>query len=160
MRLTTAGRVPRRDASGELVHATAVALGGAGVLLRGPSGSGKSDLALRLIDGGGRLIADDQTMLSRDGAAIRMTAPATIAGRLEVRGLGIVTVPTAPAAALTLVVDLADAAMIDRMPQPARCRILGLAVPLLTLAPFEASAAAKLRVAVVAAADGIMRFDE
>ena len=160
MTLTTAGRVPRRDASGERVHATAVALGGAGVLLRGPSGSGKSDLALRLIDGGGRLVADDQTILSRDGATIRMTAPATIAGRLEVRGLGIVTVPTATAAALTLVVDLVAAAEIHRLPRPATCRVLGLAVPRCALAPFEVSAAAKLRVAVAAAVDGIMRFDE
>lgn len=147
------------------VHATAVALGANGVLLRGPSGSGKSDLALRLIDHGARLIADDQTVLRRDGAVIRLSAPTTIAGRMEVRGLGIVTLPTVTAVPLVLVADLGDPVggdpvAGDRLPAATSCALLGVAVPCCKLAPFEAAAAAKLRVAVAIATGAIMRFDE
>ena len=134
------------------VHGTSVALGDEGVLLRGPSGSGKSDLALRLIDQGARLVADDQTELHIEGDAIAMTAPATIAGQLEVRGIGIVQVPSVPVAALRLVVDLTDPAMIERLPEPRHCDVLGHNVPLIALAPFEASAVAKLRLALRATA--------
>jgi HPr kinase/phosphorylase len=131
-----------------LVHGTSVALGGEGVLLRGPSGSGKSDLALRLIDGGARLIADDQTELHRIGDGLEMRAPATIAGRMEVRGVGILRVPALSAAPLRLVVDLVAPERIERLPEPAFCTLLGLDLPLLPLAPFESSAPAKLRLAL------------
>lgn len=130
-----------------LIHGTAIALDGDGVLLRGPSGSGKSDLALRLIDGGALLISDDQTELRDVGGAARLSAPATIAGRLEVRGLGIVTVPRHVSAPLRLVADLA-ADPVERLPEPARCRFFAYDVPLIRLAPFEASAPAKLRLAL------------
>ena len=83
-------RLPGRAMSASiLLHATAVAIDGRAVLLRGPSGSGKSDLALRLIDAGARLVADDQSELSRRGDVLMVRAPATIAGLIEVRGLGI-----------------------------------------------------------------------
>jgi HPr kinase/phosphorylase len=130
------------------VHGTAIALGGEGVLLRGPSGAGKSDFALRLIDQGARLVADDQTELRRDGDDIIMSAPAAIAGQMEVRGLGIVSVPHLAAAPLRLVVDLMPSADIERMPEPRACRLLDSNVPAIALAPFEASAAAKLRLAL------------
>lgn len=130
------------------VHGTSVALGGQGVLLRGPSGCGKSDLALRLIDQGAQLVADDQTELRRHDDAIAMTAPATIAGQIEIRGLGILPVPTVASAPLRLVVDLVSAADIERLPEPRFCTLLDCSVPLLALAPFEASAAAKLRLAL------------
>jgi len=132
----------------ELVHATSVFVAGCGVLLRGPSGSGKSDLALRLIDGGARLIADDYTQLRRAGTAIVMSPPPAIAGCLEVRGLGLVTVPTLATARLSLVVDLVPAAGIERLPDPQWCDLCGHRIPNLALAPFEASAPAKLRLAV------------
>jgi len=71
------------------IHGTCVALSGLGVLLRGPSGSGKSDLALRLIDGGAKLVADDQVELALDAAGrVMARAPATLSGLLEVRGIG------------------------------------------------------------------------
>ena len=136
------------------VHGTAIALGGDGILLRGPSGAGKSDLALRLIDQGARLVADDQTELRREGNAVMMSAPATIAGQIEVRGLGIVAVPSVAAAPLRLVVDLVPASEIERMPAPRECRFLDCAVPLVALAPFEASAPAKLRLALRCAGAG------
>jgi HPr kinase/phosphorylase len=132
------------------IHGTAVAIGGEGVLLRGPSGSGKSDLALRLIDGGARLIADDQTELRDIGGAARLTAPATIAGQMEVRGIGIVAVPYQASAPLRLVVDLAPPEAIERLPEPKSCRFFGYDLPLIALTPFEASAPAKLRAALAA----------
>ena len=139
-----------------LVHATCVALrrrGGAwrAILLRGPSGAGKSDLALRLIEGGARLVADDQTELVRRGKAVIATSPARIAGLIEARGVGIVKltrdqlVARAPVA---LLVDLAPPERIERLPEPAREDLLGLDLPVLMLAPFEASASAKLRLAL------------
>jgi HPr kinase/phosphorylase len=127
------------------VHGTSVALAGEGVLIRGPSGSGKSDLALRLIDEGARLIADDQTELRRLGGTVRLSAPAEIAGLLEVRGLGILRLPFT-SAPLRLVVDLVEAGQpIERLPEPLTCALAGLACPLLLLDPFTASAPAKLR---------------
>jgi HPr kinase/phosphorylase len=130
------------------IHGTAIALSGEGVLLRGPSGSGKSDLALRLIDQGARLIADDQTELRDIGGAVRLSAPGTIAGQMEVRGIGIVTVPYQSSAPLRLVVDLKPAETIERMPELATIRFFAYDLPLIALAPFEASAPAKLRLAL------------
>lgn len=130
------------------VHGTSVALGGDGILLRGPSGSGKSDLALRLIDEGGRLVADDQTELRLAGDDVSMAAPATIAGRMEVRGIGILRVPVVATAPLRLVVDLVPSAAIERLPEPQSCDYLGRRFPLIQVAPFEASAPAKLRLAL------------
>ena len=130
------------------VHGTTVAIAGRGVLLRGPSGAGKSDLALRLIDGGARLVADDQTELMIRGATVVARAPAVIAGRLEVRGLGIVELPHVADVPLVLVVDLVPGGEVERLPAPATESVLGHAVARLALAPFEASAAAKVRLAV------------
>jgi HPr kinase/phosphorylase len=139
-----------------LVHATAVAIGDRAVLIRGPSGAGKSDLALRLIDGGARLVADDQSELQRIGERILVRAPAAIAGLLEVRGMGIVRIEALPEAMLALVVDLRPAPDIERLPDIRGEDLLGLTVPAISLAPFEASAAAKLRLAVNAFSGGSM----
>ncbi len=130
-----------------LVHATAVAIEGAAVLLRGPPGAGKSDLALRLIDAGARLVADDQVELKRVGAQVLARAPAAIAGLIEVRGLGIARVDAIEEAPLALIVDLVPPATVERLPEDRTEDVLGLAIPLLALAPFEASAPAKLRLA-------------
>ena len=133
-----------------LVHATAIAIDGRAVLLRGPSGAGKSDLALRLIDAGARLVADDQVALRRAGERVLVTAPASIAGLIEVRGVGILQVEPLAEAALAMCVDLVPSAEVERVPE-IRCEdVLGLAVPSMALSPFEASAAAKLRFALSA----------
>ena len=137
------------------VHGTAIALGSEGILLRGPSGAGKSDFALRLIDQGARLVADDQTELRREGEAITMSAPATIAGQMEVRGLGIVSLPSVASAPLRLVVDLMPSAEIERMPLPRESHFLGCTIPAIALAPFEASAPAKLRLALRSLVQGV-----
>lgn len=131
-----------------LVHGTTVALEGAGLLLRGPSGSGKSDLALRLIDGGARLVADDQTELTRVADGVIARSPASIAGRMEVRGLGVLRVPTVPSAPLRLVIDLVAPDRVERLPEPQFCEYLQCSLPLLALAPLEPSAPAKIRLAL------------
>jgi len=143
-----------------LVHATCVALRPHGtvaarawraVLLRGPSGAGKSDLALRLIEAGGRLVADDQTRIARHGQALLASAPAALAGLMEVRGVGILKLSLGQLlsqAPLSLVVDLVPPDRIERLPEPARETVLGVDLPVLALAPFEASAPAKLRLAL------------
>lgn len=128
-----------------LVHATAVAIEDGAVLLRGPSGSGKSDLALRLIDGGARLIADDQTLLRRDRDRIFAEAPETISGLLEVRGIGLFRVETAASVPVVLIADLTLSGHLERLPEQRFETVLALRVPAVDLAPFEASAPAKLR---------------
>jgi len=135
-----------------LLHATAVEIDGRAVLLRGPSGSGKSDLGLRLIDAGARLVADDQSELSRHGDVLMVRAPATIAGLLEVRGLGILRLDALGEAPVGLIAELVPADRVERMPPRRTSAILGIAVPLIEIAPFEASAAAKLRLALRAVA--------
>jgi HPr kinase/phosphorylase len=139
-----------------LVHATCVALRPRGrtwraVLLRGPSGAGKSDLALRLIESGARLVSDDQTELVRKGSAVIATPPARIAGLIEARGVGIVRLARGQLLArapVALLVDLVPTERIERLPEPARERLLGIDLPVLALAPFEPSALAKLRLAL------------
>ena len=135
-----------------LIHTTAVALvtaaGPRAVLLRGPSGSGKSDLGLRLIDAGARLVADDQSDLRREGEVIIVRAPAVIAGLIEVRGIGIVRVEPLAEAPLALIADLMAPKAIERLPLPATERLLDVELPRIAVAPFEASAAAKVALAL------------
>jgi HPr kinase/phosphorylase len=130
------------------IHGTAIVVEGEGVLLRGPPGAGKSDLALRLIDQGARLVADDQVELRLIAGAVRMTAPKILAGRMEVSGVGILSVPAIASAPLRLVVDLVAPEQIERLPETATCGYFEREFPLLALAPFAVSAAAKLRLAV------------
>lgn len=132
----------------EVLHASAVALGGRAAVLRGPSGAGKSDLALRLIDAGAELVADDVTRITReDGRPVARPDP-RLAGLIEARGLGILRLPYRGAAPVALVVDLAPRETIERLPEPASCDLAGCATPLLRLDPWAASAAAKLRLAM------------
>jgi len=134
----------------EQVHASCVSVDGVGVLIRGAPGSGKSDLAARLIDGGGRLVADDRVDLARRDGRLIASAPAAIAGLLEVRGLGVLRVPRHAEAPVGLVVDLVGREAVERLPEAAVCHYMGMAVPVVRLWPFEASAAPKVRLAVAA----------
>ncbi len=126
----------------EIIHATAVAIGGRAVLLQGPSGVGKSDLALRLIDRGATLVSDDYTLLVRDGPRLLARPPATIAGRIELRGVGIVAVGYLAEAPVAMIFALAETP--DRMPEPRFCTIAGIEVPALALDPLPASAPLKV----------------
>ncbi len=135
-----------------LVHGTAIAVGPNAVLIRGRSGSGKSDLALRclnlpigpLVNDRVLLVADDQLALEHDAMGLLVKAPQQIRGKIEVRGVGIVTVETIEQARLCLVADLVAPDQIDRMPAPQMCDIDGVPVPRILVAPFEASAPLKI----------------
>lgn len=132
----------------ETVHATCIAIEGRGVLIRGRSGSGKSDLALRLIDRGAALVSDDYTILSKAGGRVVARAPETIAGKLEVRGVGIVEMDPATDVPVCLVADLDR--VPDRLPEAAaEATILGTIIPALGLAALEASAPLKLERALL-----------
>ena len=130
----------------ETVHGTTVAIDDTGILLRGPPGSGKSDLALRLIDEGATLVADDRTHLSLRGDDVVARAPETIAGKLEVRGIGIVRTDARSEVRLALAVDLKTD--FERLPTPQTMDLLGVSIPLLRLPAFAASTPAKIRLAV------------
>ncbi|MEI6560332.1 MAG: HPr kinase/phosphatase C-terminal domain-containing protein [Rhodospirillaceae bacterium] len=136
------------------IHGTSVLISGAGVLLRGKSGAGKSDLALRLIDRGAVLIADDRVEVRVDHGKVMASAPATLAGLLEVRGVGLMRVPFAPAGEVHLVVDLVTPETVERLPEAEWTALAETRLPRLALAPFEASAPAKIRLAAAAAARG------
>ncbi|WP_419809643.1 HPr kinase/phosphorylase [Sphingomonas sp.] len=124
------------------MHATTVAIEGRAVLIEGPSGAGKSDLALRLIDRGAVLVSDDRTRLVRDGERLTAHAPERMAGRIEVRGLGIVAVPHVTAAPVALLVRLGVEE--DRLPERHTREIAGLAVRELVIDPFRASGPLKV----------------
>jgi serine kinase of HPr protein (carbohydrate metabolism regulator) len=134
------------------IQATCVAIDGRGVLIRGAPDSGKSDLALRLIDQGAALVADDGVDLQAQGGALIARfppgAPPELKGKIEVRGLGIVEVGAGPAVRLALLVDLAAPGNIDRLPENQSEAILGIELFRIRLAPFEASAPTKVRLAV------------
>lgn len=133
--------------SSESVHASCVAIGESSVLIEGPSGAGKSDLALRLIDRGATLVSDDQVLVRRAGEQLLATAPDRIAGRIEVRGLGIVELPFVSGVPLALVIQLHDRS--PRMPDAGQHRfLLGRTLPVLLIDPREASAPIKVELAL------------
>ena len=130
------------------VHASCCAWNGLAVLLRGAPGSGKSDLALRLVDSGFDLVADDRVDLAAGAAGVTASPPQVLAGLIEVRGLGILDLGAHVTARLGLLVDLAPAAAIERMPEPAADEILGVRLPVIQLDPSAPSAVARLRLAL------------
>jgi HPr kinase/phosphorylase len=144
----------------QLFHGTCIDFEGAGVLIIGSPGSGKSDLGLRLIDQPGlglngkaktaTLLSDDQVVVTLDQGRLLARPPPAIRGLLEVRGLGILELPCRPQSVLALVVRLSDAAAIERLPEPEDLTfmILGQNLPLLRLDPRSASAPARVRAAL------------
>lgn len=122
----------------------------AGVLLLAPPGGGKSDLALRLLGRGGVLVADDQVELARVDVALIARPPPGVAGRLEVRGLGVIDGVAWREARLALVVELVPREEVPRLPPPARWEAMGVGLPLLRLDGFTASAPDVLATALAA----------
>jgi HPr kinase/phosphorylase len=142
----------------ERIHATALAFGEHAVLLRGPSGSGKSDLALRclglprseLVPGPVMLVADDQVLLKSSGGQIWASPPDTLRGLLEVRGLGILHVGWVARTGVALIVDLVTSGTIERFPDPwPKEEILDVRLPRVSLSPFENAAPLKVAAAVL-----------
>ena len=145
MNQTQPGVGPRLSA--ETLHASTVALDGRAVIITGPSGSGKSDLALRMLDRGFTLVSDDQTIVKRDGDRLLATAPPTIAGKLEIRGIGIVEMEHVSDVPVALLVELTSD--LQRLPDDSRERpILGARLPLITIDALTASAPSKVALAL------------
>lgn len=136
-------------ASSHLFHASCVVLGELGVLLAGDSGAGKSDLALRLIDQGAQLVADDQTEVFFDNNKLFASPPASIAGMLEIRHVGLFRLPFVSRARVALYVELVPQGVrLDRYPEPDSIFLLDQSVKRLRLAAYESSTPAKIRAAL------------
>ena len=139
------------------LHANCVRIGAHAVLLRGPSGSGKSGLSLRLIDAGGFLVSDDRTdLVARDGRLIA-SAPEPIAGLCEVRGIGIVRgLPQKPEGDVRVLIDLSCApTQVERMPEPEHEEFCGIEIPRWTLCASDLAIEAKIGVALALATGGM-----
>lgn len=138
-----------RALSSETIHATSVAIDGQAVLLAGPSGTGKSDLALRLIDRGAVLVSDDYTLIKRIDGRLIATAPINIIGKIEVRGIGVIDLPYVAEAPVALLIDLSD--LVERLPDAPEMRMIaGVNVPVVKLVPLEPSAPIKAELALKA----------
>jgi len=133
--------------SSETVHASTVAMDGRAVLISGPSGSGKSDLTLRLLDRGFTLVSDDQTIVRREDDRLIASPPPNIAGKLEIRGIGIVEMEHVGDIPVALLVELTSD--IQRLPDDDRERpILGVSLPLVSVDAMAASAPSKVALAL------------
>ena len=133
--------------SSENLHASCVAIDGRAVLITGLSGSGKSDLALRLLDRGFTLVSDDRTIVGKEGDQLRASAPEGIRGKLEIRGIGIVDMESVDDVPVAMIVELTSD--MARMPDDSRTRlILGSAIPLISVDAMTASAPSKVAVAL------------
>ena len=133
--------------SAETLHCSTVAKDGRAVLITGPSGSGKSDLTLRLLDREFTLVSDDQTIIKKHGDRLIASAPPTIAGKLEIRGIGIVDMERLENAPVALLVELTGE--FARMPDDSRERpILGVRLPLVSIDAMAASAPSQVELAL------------
>ncbi len=131
----------------ETLHVSSIAIDGRAVLIEGESGAGKSDLALRLIDRGATLISDDYTLLQRAGRELLASPPDTIAGQIEVRGLGVLPMPHIEKIPVALLVRLTDAP--ERLPLAEEVRrIAGLDIREVAIDARTASAAIKVELAL------------
>tara|TARA_Y100001970_G_scaffold294354_1_gene451342 strand:- start:23956 stop:24399 length:444 start_codon:yes stop_codon:yes gene_type:complete len=130
------------------LHASCATHNGHGVLLRGPSGIGKSDLCLRLISQGFRLVADDQVELKSVGKILLGTPPIRIRGLLEVRGVGIMRIAYAVSTPICLVVDLVEPEFIERLPEESIFEFKEVSVPRIKINPFESSVIEKISLAL------------
>ncbi len=125
-------------------HASCVSVDGKGILLLSESGAGKSDLALRLIHAGAVLVSDDQVILMQKGNTLLASPPEKIAGLIEARGIGLLTMPYQQDIPLALVVQLVERKAVSRLPEPAFFDCFGVQVPLLSLHAFDESVCAKI----------------
>ena len=142
----------------ELVHACAAALhlpgrGWSGVLLTGPSGAGKSDLLLRLIATGWRAAADDYVHVWSSNRSLYARAPERIAGRMEIRGLGITPMPALPFTRIDMIVRCVDDSP-ERLPEPVFQTVADVRVPAVDIQALHASAPARLAAALRALGPG------
>ena len=117
-----------------------------GALIEGPSGVGKSDLALRALDQGFGLVADDRTLVFLSGGQLFGRAPDALAGLIEARGVGVLAQAARPFCRVRLLVRCVDRPQaVERLPDPLFESIEGVATPVLHLWPLEPAAPAKIR---------------
>jgi serine kinase of HPr protein (carbohydrate metabolism regulator) len=115
-----------------------------GVLIEGPSGIGKSDLALRMLSTGFRLVADDRVLLFKSAGRVFGRAPASIRGLIELRGLGVLPIDALRLVEISLVINCVAAGAVERLPLVGTSMVLEVEIPALAVCAFEASAPAKL----------------
>jgi len=127
-------------------YATAVTYCGFGILIRGPSGSGKSDLALRLIDDGAGLVADDQVVIKEVGQELYLSPPDSLSGLIEVRGVGVIKIEYVSDIRLCLIVELDPRNEIQRIPKIKEELIKKIPVPVINMYAFESSVLAKIKI--------------
>ena len=133
--------------SSETIHVSSVAIDGRAVLIGGRSGAGKSDLALRLIDRGATLISDDYTFVRRVKDQAFASAPERIAGKIELRGVGIVEMAAVQDVPVALYIDLSGEPV--RLPEGTdRIAIAGIPIPSVALDGHQASAPLKVEAAL------------
>ncbi|MFN7709436.1 MAG: HPr kinase/phosphorylase [Holosporales bacterium] len=142
-----------------LVHATAVTYEGCGVLILGPPGSGKSSLALMVCDAGGDLIGDDQAQLSSQGGILMASPAPSLAGLLEVRGIGIINMPHVSCHPLHVALSLQPWQTIPRLPDNDHSTFEGITLPHYFLDPTQPSCLARLRV-ITRLTAGLLRGTE
>jgi serine kinase of HPr protein (carbohydrate metabolism regulator) len=129
--------------SSDRLHASCIAINGRAILIEGLSGSGKSDLTLRLIDRGATLVSDDYTFIRRDGTRLLASPPPTLAGKIEVRGLGILEFPHMTDVPVALIISVGEP--VERLPEDGRAQnLIGIAIPHIALAALEQSAPIKV----------------
>ena len=142
------------------VHATCISQDGSGILIRGLSGTGKSDLALRLISDGAQLVADDQVTIDNVNGSIIAWAPPSLKGLLEVRGIGIIRMPSLHSVPIRLLVDLNQHENIQRIPNNKVTKLAGVNISKIDLWAFETSAVAKVKIALDLVCTHIVFNDE
>ena len=131
--------------SDTLQHATTVDIGGRGVMIRGASGSGKTSLALALMERGATLVADDYTQLRVENDRIIATAPDTIKGKIEVRGYGLIDTTHQDQTAVSLIVDIVPHENVPRLPDSTTDEICKIVIPRLLLGVHDAAASGKIK---------------
>lgn len=139
-----------KNLKSENIHANAISLLGKGILILGASGSGKSDISLRLIcSHNAVLIADDRTVIQAVNGVLKASCPKNIKGLLEVRGVGICKIPHKESETISLVVELVDSPeKIDRLPEKRTIELLNIQIPSIKLYPFEVSAPERIVAAI------------
>lgn len=138
------------------IQATCISIDGRGVILRGPPGSGKSDLALRLVDEGARLVADDLCALVFEKPHVVAVPPKHFPGCIEVRGLGILPVPSSGPVPIFLVCDLVPKGESERLPDTDYLELCTVAIRLIRADPFQVSTPARIRLALRVASGDIV----
>ena len=142
------------------LHATCISINHCGILIKGPPGTGKSDLALRLIKDGASLVADDRVIVKAHNNLLLASPPNLLSGLIEVRGIGIIKLDFQQSCAISLVVNLVKTKKLPRLPEREIFEIFGIDLPLIHLSPFETTTVTKVHLALSIEIGDIIRQDD